>query len=48
MLIAQKCDLNPKYYNVRKGFGKIDSTIEQSSGDSNYSQKLARFFFNIL
>lgn len=45
MSIAQKYDLNPKYYNVKKGFRKLDSTLQQSSGSSNYSQKSARSFF---
>ena len=42
MSIAQKCDLNPKYYNIRKAFGIHDSTPQQSSSDSNYYQKPER------
>lgn len=43
MSIAQKCDLNPKYYNIRKGLRKLGGTLQQSSGGSNYSQKPATF-----
>ena len=49
MSVAQECDLNPKYSNVSKGFGKFDSTLCQCSGGSNYSHKLWRAFLkNIL
>ena len=49
MSVAQECDLNPKYSNVSKGFGKFDSTLCQSSGGSNYSRKPWRAFLkNVL
>lgn len=48
MSIAQICDLNPKYYKVRKGLGKLGSSHQQSTHGSNYSEKPATWALTMI